>query len=178
MVLVGHRREIFLAAKHFLPTEIVSSDYCRALVDDDINSLAATADAFDVLRHVIGKRLKRGRLTVVDATNVQPEDRKSSSLWHENGTVCQRRSFWICRKRSSSLARATDDRDFGMHVIRRQLGQFRRNIRGLNVKVFVLFTRLNPLRKLNRSFLNGSDCGIIKKISMDPLTSLAMSMAA
>ena len=47
------------AARHFAPTEIVSSDFCRALVDDDINSLSATEDAFDVLRYVVAKRLKR-----------------------------------------------------------------------------------------------------------------------
>src|SRR5437667_518738 len=65
------------AKKHFLPTEIVSSDFCRALVSDDENDLAATNDAFDVLHYIAGKRLAAGRLTVVDATNVKPEDRKS-----------------------------------------------------------------------------------------------------
>src|SRR5215471_3911150 len=64
------------ARKHFLPTEILSSDYCRGLVSDDENSQDATGDAFDVLRYVAGKRLARGLLTVIDATNVQPESRR------------------------------------------------------------------------------------------------------
>jgi len=61
----------------FKPTEIVSSDTCRGLVSDDENSLDATNDAFDLLHYWVGKRLKRGRLTVVDATNVRAEDRKA-----------------------------------------------------------------------------------------------------
>src|SRR5262249_35344607 len=64
------------ARKHFRSTEVISSDYCRALVADDENDLAATNDAFDILHYVAGKRLAAGRMTVVDATNVKPEDRK------------------------------------------------------------------------------------------------------
>src|SRR3954468_10073469 len=64
------------ARRHFKPTEILSSDYCRGLVSDDENNQEATGDAFDVLRYVAGKRLQRGLLTVVDATNVQEEARK------------------------------------------------------------------------------------------------------
>ncbi len=64
------------ARKHFLQTEILSSDYCRGLVSNDENSQDATNDAFDVLRYVVAKRLTRGLLTVIDATSVQPESRK------------------------------------------------------------------------------------------------------
>ncbi len=56
--------------------EIVSSDFCRGLVSDDENDQAATKDAFELLHYIAGKRLDGGRLTVVDATNVQPESRK------------------------------------------------------------------------------------------------------
>ncbi|WP_460581801.1 polynucleotide kinase-phosphatase [Hymenobacter arcticus] len=65
------------ARRLFKPTEIVSSDTCRGLVSDDENSLDATNDAFDLLHYWVAKRLKRGRLTVVDATNVRAEDRKA-----------------------------------------------------------------------------------------------------
>ncbi|HYG57058.1 MAG TPA: AAA family ATPase, partial [Symbiobacteriaceae bacterium] len=64
------------ARKHFLPTEVLSSDACRALVSDDENNQAASGDAFEVLHLIAAKRLSRGLLTVVDATNVQPEARK------------------------------------------------------------------------------------------------------
>src|ERR1019366_3945620 len=65
------------AKKHFLPTEVLSSDFCRGLVSDDETDQAATTDAFDIMRYIAGKRLAAGRLTVVDATNVQPEARKA-----------------------------------------------------------------------------------------------------
>ena len=65
------------ARKHFKSTEVLSSDYCRGLVSDDENSQAATKDAFEVLHFIARKRLAAGKLTVVDATNVQPESRKS-----------------------------------------------------------------------------------------------------
>src|SRR5919202_5004274 len=66
------------ARRHFRPTEVLSSDYCRALGSDDENDLAATKDAFEVLHFIAAKRLAGGRLTVVDATNVKPEARKPS----------------------------------------------------------------------------------------------------
>lgn len=64
------------ARRHFRPTEILSSDFCRALVSDDESNQAATADAFEVLRLIAQKRLAAGKLTVIDATNVQKEARK------------------------------------------------------------------------------------------------------
>src|SRR3954465_11363914 len=65
-----------LARQHFLPTEVLSSDFFRGLVSDDENDQAATPDAFDALYYLLEKRLARGKLTVVDATNGRAEDRK------------------------------------------------------------------------------------------------------
>jgi predicted kinase len=64
------------AQKHFLPTEILSSDACRGMVCDNENDQAVTNEAFEVLHYIARKRLALGKLTVVDATNVQPEARK------------------------------------------------------------------------------------------------------
>lgn len=63
------------AHKHFAPTEILSSDTFRGLVADDPTDQSATVDAFAALFDVAGRRLRRGLLTVVDATSVRPEDR-------------------------------------------------------------------------------------------------------
>ena len=65
------------AKKHFKPTEIVSSDACRAIVCDNENDLSVNDDAFDLLHYIVSKRLAAGKLTVVDATNVQQSSRKS-----------------------------------------------------------------------------------------------------
>src|SRR2546429_9840054 len=64
------------ARRHFRATEVLSSDFCRGLVSDDENDQSATKDAFEVLHFVASKRLAAGKLTVIDATSVQPEARK------------------------------------------------------------------------------------------------------
>lgn len=65
------------ARSHFADTEVVSSDRCRALVGDDETDQSVTAAAFDLLHTIVDKRLEIGRLAVVDATNVKPDDRRS-----------------------------------------------------------------------------------------------------
>lgn len=64
------------ARKNFLPTEIVSSDACRAMLSDDENNQIVTPEAFRLLHFIVEERLRLGRLTVVDATNVQKESRQ------------------------------------------------------------------------------------------------------
>jgi protein phosphatase len=64
------------ARVHFRPTEAISSDFCRALVADDEDDQSATPAAFEILHLVVRHRLRRRRLTVVDATNVVPEHRR------------------------------------------------------------------------------------------------------
>src|SRR4051812_19856004 len=120
------------ARAHFKPTEILSSDFCRGLVSDDENDQSATGDAFDVLRFVAGKRLARGLVTVVDATNVQPESRKP---WVEMArehdvlpvAIVLNLPERICHERNTSRP----DRAFGPHVVRQQSQQLRRSMRGL-----------------------------------------------
>ncbi|GAA4455130.1 hypothetical protein GCM10023189_22600 [Nibrella saemangeumensis] len=65
------------ARRHFLPTEVISSDHCRALITDNENDQSATGDAFELLHWLAAKRLQRRRLTVIDATNVQADARQS-----------------------------------------------------------------------------------------------------
>jgi protein phosphatase len=65
------------AARHFAPTEILSSDRFRALVADDEADQAASRAAFEVLHLVAAKRLARRRLSVVDATNLSLRARRA-----------------------------------------------------------------------------------------------------
>src|SRR5260221_779115 len=125
------------ARKHFKPTEVLSSDFCRGLVSDDENSQAATNDAFEVLHFVAAKRLAAGRLVVVDATNVQPESRKPLvELAREFHclpvAVVLNLPERLCHDRNQVRA----DRDFGPHVIRQQTQQLRRSLRGLEREGF------------------------------------------
>ncbi|HET7678003.1 MAG TPA: AAA family ATPase [Candidatus Limnocylindrales bacterium] len=58
------------ARRHFRVSEILSSDAFRAMVADDEDDQAASRPAFEVLHLVAARRLARGRLSVVDATNL------------------------------------------------------------------------------------------------------------
>ena len=134
------------ARVHFKATEILSSDYCRGLVSDNENDQAATRDAFDVLHYIARKRLAAGRLTVVDATNVQIESRKP--------LVALAREFHVlpvaivlnlpeklCHERNQNRP----DRQFGPHVVRNQSQQLRRSLRGLEREGFRhVFTMTSP----------------------------------
>jgi protein phosphatase len=131
---------------HFKPTEVLSSDFCRGLVSDDENAQAATKDAFEVLHFIARKRLAAGRLTVVDATSVQPEARKP--------LVALAREFHVlpvaivlnlperlCHERNQNRP----DRQFGAHVVRNQSQQLRRSLRGLEREGFRhVFTLSTP----------------------------------
>jgi protein phosphatase len=64
------------AHRHFRPTEILSSDVFRAMVADDEADQSATSAAFSLLHAVARHRLARGRLTVIDATNIEPRARR------------------------------------------------------------------------------------------------------
>jgi predicted kinase len=59
------------AARWFAPTAVLSSDRMRGMIADDPSAQGATDDAFDLLHRVLEMRLRRGRLSVVDATNVE-----------------------------------------------------------------------------------------------------------
>ncbi len=122
---------------HFKPTEVISSDFCRGLVSDDENDQSATNDAFDVLHYIVGKRLAAGRLTVIDATNVQPESRKSLVALAKEHDVLPV-AIVLDPPESLCIARNAErpDRTFGAHVVRRQRDQLRRGLRSLQKEGF------------------------------------------
>src|SRR5712671_6430487 len=125
------------ARRHFKPTEVISSDFCRGLVSDDENSQEATGDAFDVLQYVAGKRLARGLLTVIDATNVQPEARRPLvELAREHDVLPVAIVFKLPEDLCHARNRERPDRNFGSHVVRNQSMQLRKGLRGLEREGF------------------------------------------
>jgi protein phosphatase len=125
------------ARKHFKPTEVVSSDAFRGLVSDDENDQSATDDAFAALHFVTARRLKRARLTVVDATNVQPEARQAYvALAAEYHVRLVAIVFDLPERVCHERNRSRPDRKFGPHVIRNQKSQLRRSLRGLSREGF------------------------------------------
>jgi protein phosphatase len=131
------------AARHFLPTEVISSDFCRKLVSDDENDQSSTNAAFAVLHTIAAKRLESGRIAVIDATSVRPDDRKPIVQLAKDHHVFAYAIVLdvppeVCRERNAMRP----DRDFGDHVIRNQRSALRRSINNLHRegfrKVFVL----------------------------------------
>jgi protein phosphatase len=133
------------AARHFRPTEVLSSDACRALVSDDENDQKATKDAFDVLHFIAGKRLAAGKLAVVDATNVQREARRPLvELARAHHVLPVAIVFDMPEKLCLERNAVRPERAFGPHVVRQQRSQLKRSLRGLDRegfrRVFVLKT--------------------------------------
>jgi protein phosphatase len=125
------------ARKHFRPTEVLSSDFCRGLVSDEENSQAATNDAFEVLYFIASKRLTTGKLVVIDATNVQVEARKTIiALARQFHCIPVAIVFDLPEKLCHERNRNRPDRDFGPHVIRQQSQQLRRSLRNLQREGF------------------------------------------
>ncbi|WP_405717174.1 polynucleotide kinase-phosphatase [Streptomyces sp. NBC_00046] len=159
------------ARRHFKPTQIVSSDFCRGLVADDENDQSASRDAFDVLHYIVGKRLEAGRLTVVDATSVQSESRKQLVQLARSHDVLPIAIVLdppeeVCIARNAARP---DRADMPRHVIQRHRRELRRSLRGLEREGFrkvhilrteeeadhaevVLERRYNDLRHLTGPF--------------------------
>ncbi|MFF0074267.1 polynucleotide kinase-phosphatase [Streptomyces sp. NPDC005494] len=159
------------ARKHFKPTEVISSDFCRGLVADDENDQSASKDAFDVLHHIAGKRLAAGRLTVVDATNVQSESRKQLVQLARQYDVLPIAVVLdmpeeLCQARNAARP---DRAGMPRHVVQRHRRELRRSLRGLEREGFrkvhvlrteeeadtaevVLERRYNDLRHLTGPF--------------------------
>ena len=134
--VTGSGKSTFARA-HFKPTEVISSDFCRGLVADDENDQSATKAAFEVLQFIAGQRLAAGRLTVIDATNVQPEARRELvMLAREHDVLPAAIVLDLPEKLCAERNAGRPDRDFGPHVLRRQRGQLRRGLRGLGREGF------------------------------------------
>lgn len=138
------------ARKHFLATEVLSSDFCRGLVGDDENDQSVTPQAFEVLHTIAAKRLALRRLTVIDATNVQPESRKplvELARAHHCLPVAIVMDLpeRLCMERN----RGREDRTFGEHVVRNQASQLKRSLRGLQREGFRQVYSLRSLEEVD-----------------------------
>ena len=137
------------ARRHFKPTEILSSDFCRGILADDENDQSITSEAFELLHYIAAKRAKAGRLTVIDATNVQKESRQPIVRLAREYHVLPV-AIVINPPEKVLLERHTErtDRNFGAHVIRQQLQSLRRSVRGLEKEGFRHVFNLNSLEDI------------------------------
>ncbi len=125
------------AREHFGPFEVLSSDTFRGMVANDEEDQSATAAAFEALNFVAGKRLDAGLLTVVDATSVQPEARKRLvDLARAHDVLPVAIVFDLPPRVSAERNEARTDRHLSPGILKRQIDQLRRGLRGLNREGF------------------------------------------
>jgi protein phosphatase len=125
------------AQKHFKPTEVLSSDFCRGLVSDDENDQTVTKEAFEILNYIASKRMQNRKLTVIDATNVQQEARKPLiRLAREFHYFAVAVILDLPEKECWERNKQRSDRTFGRDVIRRQLSQLNRSKKRLKREGF------------------------------------------
>ncbi|NNC19722.1 polynucleotide kinase-phosphatase [Corallococcus exiguus] len=133
------------ARRHFKPTEVLSSDTYRGVVSDDENNQEATKDAFETLRFVAAKRLARGLLTVVDATNVQPESRKAFvELAREYHVLPVALVLDVPERTCIERNQQRPDRAASFRFVRNQVSQMHRSMRGLEREGFRHLHVLKP----------------------------------
>ncbi len=125
------------ARRHFLPTEVLSSDTCRGMIGDDETDQGLTKHAFELLHQIAAKRLELGRLTVIDATNVQPDARRPlvelARRYHcLPAAIVFDLPEAVCHERNRGRA----DRSFGPHIVRNQRSQLKRSLRSLRKEGF------------------------------------------
>lgn len=142
------------ARKHFKPTEVISSDFCRGLVSDDENSQEATKDAFELLHFIASKRLAAGKLTVIDATNVQPEARKPLvQLARQYHCLPVAIAFKLPEKVCQERNRERTDRNFGSHVIPQQYQAMRRSLSALDREGFRHTFVMDSIEEVDAAFI-------------------------
>lgn len=132
----GSGKSTFARTK-FAPFEAVSSDFCRGLVSGDENDQGASADAFDVLHYIVGTRLRRGLLTVVDATNTSKDARSALvALAREHDVLPVAIVLDLDPELAIARNEQRPDRAFGPGPVRRQASQLRRSLKGLQREGF------------------------------------------
>lgn len=132
----GARKSTFARA-HFLETEIVSPDHCRAQVSDDETDQSATADGFDLLHYTAGLRLKQRKIAVVDVTSARREDRASlARLARQYHALPVALVLNVDAELCDLRKKDRPNRGFGEHVARKHVQLLQRGIKGLEREGF------------------------------------------
>lgn len=89
------------ARRHFLKTEIISSDCCRGWVSDDELNQNATEDAFNLLNMIVELRLKRKKLTVVSVLQLAMDMEEDGSALVITGNHEAELERWLTTSQTS-----------------------------------------------------------------------------
>ena len=140
------------AKKHFKPTEVLSSDFFRGMVCDDENCQSISADAFDLLFYAANKRLSNMKLTVIDATNIQKEDRKKIlDLAREQNVHAAAIVLNLPEDILQERNKARQERNLPERVIRQHCRDVKRSIKNLKREGFRFVNVINSLEQLENT---------------------------
>jgi protein phosphatase len=132
------------ARRLFEADEVLSSDRYRYDASGDENDMSANERAFERLHIDAAGRLAEGRLTVVDATNVQPVARATLlDLARRADVPAVAVAFDLPGPTLRERLASRPDRTFRGSVVTRQRTELRRSLHGLGDEGFatVLFLR-------------------------------------
>ena len=140
------------AARHFKPTEVLSSDFFRAMITDNENDQSISADAFDLLYYAANKRLNHMKLTVIDATNLQPQARKQViDLAREQNVHSVAIVLNLPEELLQERNKARPERNYPPRVIRQHCMMVRRCIKDLKREGFRFVYVINSLEQLENT---------------------------
>jgi predicted kinase len=157
VVLVGPAGcgKSYFAARHLSPDDVLSSDAFRALVAGDAGDQTASAAAFSLLRHALAERARRRRLTVIDATNLTPRERRRFlQVARDHDLPSFAVVLGLPLESCQQQAGARQDRTVRPEVITDQYATFRRHLPALADEPFddiVVFTSAAALRDVEVS---------------------------
>jgi predicted kinase len=140
------------AARHLASEDVLSSDAFRELVAGDAGDQSASSAAFSLLRHALSERARRRRLTVIDATNLTPRERRrflGVARAHDLPTLAI--VFGLPLDLCQQQAADRRDRVVPPEVIADQYAAFRRHLPALAEEPFddvVIFTSSEELQNV------------------------------
>ncbi|MBQ7623854.1 MAG: polynucleotide kinase-phosphatase [Clostridia bacterium] len=138
------------AKKHFKPTEVLSSDFFRAMVSDDENDQSVSKEAFDLLYCATEKRLRLMKTTVIDATNVQQSARKRIiELAKEHDVHPVAIVLNVPEKELFARNAARPDRGYPERVVAKQSYDLKRSIKNLSKEGFRFIFVLDSEQEIN-----------------------------
>lgn len=157
------------AKKYFLETEVLSSDFFRGLVSNDTNDQSASKMAFDALHYIAEKRLERGLLTVIDATNLQEQSRQKlihmARKYHcIPVAIVFQLPEQVCQKQN--LTRT--DRVLSNRVIRSHYQQLRQQMRKIKREGFRYLYQLHSLEELEQVYIERQPSWTNKRTEKGP----------
>jgi protein phosphatase len=144
------------AAHHFLPTEIISSDHCRALICDDAAAQHINAETFGLVHHLTRLRLQQGKLTVIDATNLEYRARRPFlRLARRYGTPVVALVFEVALTTCQAQNQARLQRIVPPDIVQKHAQTLAQTLVRLEREGYVAIYRLNesnlPMAKIVRS---------------------------